>query len=151
MLFLGMAVARSPTIELAIAAKKPCMFCITKASRRLDQSVQHCRQSECRPADDFQHISGCGLILPCFVQLATQPRNRCRIAPLRRFSRAPLRLAPFAASGARSQSLTQSSNREISPFKRAITAGICDQRNGVQGRTAATLSRSCSLRVIRGH
>jgi hypothetical protein len=73
MLLLGLPVTCSPAIKLAVASKQPCMLCITKASRRFNQSVEHGGESECRATDELENVGKLGLLIPDLIQLTTKP------------------------------------------------------------------------------
>src|SRR6516225_5305470 len=82
------------------------------------------------------------------------PWLRLAFGALRRFSAAlwPCDLAR-SPSALERRRIAHPEGLGLRRFSKSITAGICGQRNGVQGsvRTAATLSRSCPLWVINGH
>ena len=54
-------------------ARNSCLVRATQPSRRFGQSVEHGLQIEGRAADHLEHVSGGGLLLQRFPQLAEQP------------------------------------------------------------------------------
>ena len=68
----GMAVARRPAVDFALAPEQPGMLGIAQPRRRLHQRIEHSLQVEGRTADDLQHICGGGLLLQRFAQLVEQ-------------------------------------------------------------------------------
>ncbi len=78
--FLGMAVARSITVELSIAAIQPCMVSSAQLRCRLDEGIQHRLQIECGAADDLEYVGGGSLLLEGFAQFRRRPSTR----PIRR-------------------------------------------------------------------
>ncbi len=46
---------------------------LAQPRRRFHQRAEHCRQIECRAADDLEHVGGGGLLLQRVAQLVEQP------------------------------------------------------------------------------
>src|SRR5215471_6768503 len=53
---------------------------LTQAGGRLDKCIEHGLQIESRAADDLEHVSGSGLLLQRFTQLAEQARVSAGVA-----------------------------------------------------------------------
>jgi hypothetical protein len=64
---------RLPPIWLAgVATGNERLIRLAEAGGRPNQRLQHCLQIDRRPADDFEHVSGGGLLLQRFAQLVEQ-------------------------------------------------------------------------------
>ena len=60
--------------HLAVAQENHALVDGAQPCGRLDQCIEHRLQVEGRAADDFENVSGRGLLLQGFAQLGQQPR-----------------------------------------------------------------------------
>jgi hypothetical protein len=67
---LGMAVARRPTVDLAVAPEQPRVVRVAKPGRRLRKRIEHCLQIEGGAADHLEHVSSGCLLLQRVGELA---------------------------------------------------------------------------------
>jgi hypothetical protein len=75
LLFFGReAEVRSQAIHICFLLKNGAFISLAKTGGGCSQRIQHTLQVEGRAADDLEHISGGGLLLKGFAQLAEQPR-----------------------------------------------------------------------------
>ncbi len=51
------------------------MLCITKARGRLNQAIEHSRESKGRATDDLENVGHRGLLSQRLFQLTTKPGN----------------------------------------------------------------------------
>jgi hypothetical protein len=72
---LGMAVARRPTVDLAVAPEQPHVVRVAKPGRRLRKRIEHCLQIEGGAADHLEHVSGGCLLLQRVGELAFEGRQ----------------------------------------------------------------------------
>src|SRR5262249_29363193 len=67
--FAGIAIARNLSVLFALCPIKRCHLSCAKASRRLDQRIEHRLQIEGRTADDLEHVCGGSLLLQRLAEL----------------------------------------------------------------------------------
>src|SRR5262245_42199574 len=65
-----MAVDCGQAKKIAVALEQPRVIRLGQARHRLNESIEYRLQVESRPADDLEHISGGGLLLQRFAQIA---------------------------------------------------------------------------------